>query len=293
MRPRARRERIVTAVRGPRGRYRPWIGPRVMSPVLKPRPSQPIGVREPRPRTAVHQPPTHDRIGFSIHPSIDSSSRTRLTNIPPISHSNQQPRKVACKVVSAHAEPKQIAVAGVAAAAILLDASASLAFTNVPTAAPDASTLYKKVEPERASKTRFDGTEVARLKAQAGKGGGKTAPSPKAASSKSAPASKSTKKKSSKKKSDSSASSGGALAAVVALGGLFAANATRGGDSSSSSGSSKPKPAGGASNADANAKDAQKWIDNWKGSAPAGGADTPEGRAAEAQAWIDAWKAKQ
>ena len=58
-------------------------------------------------------------------------------------------------------------------------------------------------------------------------------------------------------------------------------------------GSSKPKPAGGASNADANAKDAQKWIDNWKGSAPAGGADTPEGRAAEAQAWIDAWKAKQ
>jgi hypothetical protein len=140
---------------------------------------------------------------------------------------------VACKVVSAHAEPKQIAVAGVAAAAILLDASASLAFTNVPTAAPDASTLYKKVEPERASKTRFDGTEVARLKAQAGKGGGKTAPSPKAASSKSAPSSKSSKKKSSKKKSDSSASSGGALAAVVALGGLFAANATRGGDSSS------------------------------------------------------------
>jgi hypothetical protein len=240
----------------------------------------------------VHQPPTHDRIGFSIHPSIDSSSRTRLTNIPPISHSNHQPRKVACKVVSAHAEPKQIAVAGVAAAAILLDASASLAFTNIPTAAPDASTLYKKVEPERASKTRFDGTEVARLKAQAGKGGGKTAPSPKAASSKSAPASKSSKKKSSKKKSDSSASSGGALAAVVALGGLFAANATRGGDSSSS-GSSKPKPAGGASNADANAKDAQKWIDDWKGSAPAGGADTPEGRAAEAQAWIDAWKAKQ
>ena len=261
-----------------------------MSPVLKPRPSQPIGVREPRPRTAVHQPPTHDRIGFSIHPSIDSSSRTRLTNIPPISHSNHQPRTVACKVVSAHAEPKQIAVAGVAAAAILLDASSSLAST----AAPDASTLYKKVEPERASKTRFDGTEVARLKAQAGKGGGKTAPSPKAASSKSAPSSKSSKKKSSKKKSDSSASSGGALAAVVALGGLFAANATRGGDSSSSSGSSgSSKPAGGASNADANAKDAQKWIDNWKGSAPAGGADTPEGRAAEAQAWIDAWKAKQ
>jgi hypothetical protein len=235
--------------------------------------------------------PRSDRIlDPSIHP--DSSSRTRLTNIPPISHSNHQPRKVACKVVSAHAEPKQIAVAGVAAAAILLDASASLAFTNIPTAAPDASTLYKKVEPERASKTRFDGTEVARLKAQAGKGGGKTAPSPKAASSKSAPASKSSKKKSSKKKSDSSASSGGALAAVVALGGLFAANATRGGDSSSS-GSSKPKPAGGASNADANAKDAQKWIDDWKGSAPAGGADTPEGRAAEAQAWIDAWKAKQ
>jgi hypothetical protein len=221
--------------------------------------------------------PRSDRIlDPSIHP--DSSSRTRLTNIPPISHSNHQPRKVACKVVSAHAEPKQIAVAGVAAAAILLDASSSLAST----AAPDASTLYKKVEPERASKTRFDGTEVARLKAQAGKGGGKTAPSPKAASSKSAPASsKSSKKKSSKKKSDSSASSGGALAAVVALGGLFAANATRGGDSSSSSGSSKPKP------------DAQKWIDNWKGSAPAGGADTPEGRAAEAQAWIDAWKAKQ
>ena len=200
---------------------------------------------------------------------------------------------MACKVVSAHAEPKQIAVAGVAAAAILLDASASLVLTNIPTAAPDASTLYKKVEPERASKTRFDGTEVARLKAQAGNGGGKTAPSPKAASSKSAPSSKSSKKKSSKKKSDSSTSSGGALAAVVALGGLFAANATRGVDSSSSSGSSKPKPAGGASNADANAKDAQKWIDNWKGSAPAGGADTPEGRAAEAQAWIDAWKAKQ
>ena len=139
MRPRARRERVVTAARGPRGRYRPWIDPRVMSPVLKPRPSQPIGVREPRPRTAVHQPPTHDRIGFSIHPSIDSSSRTRLTIIPPTSHSNHQPRRVACKVVSAHAEPKQIAVAGVAAAAILLDASSSLASTAAMQLFPMAS----------------------------------------------------------------------------------------------------------------------------------------------------------
>ncbi|ACO62755.1 predicted protein [Micromonas commoda] len=211
-----------------------------------------------------------------------------------------KPRKVACKVVSAHAEPRQIALAGVAAAAVVLDATASLA---APSASMDASALYKKVEPERTAKSRFDGTEVAKLKAN----GGKTAPAPKAAASaskpatasKPAPASKSAPaKKKSSKKTDSQASSGGALAAVVALGGLFAANATRGGDSSSSSSSgSSGSSSGGKSDAAANAAEAQKWIDSWKGSSPApaagAGADTPEGRAAEAQAWIDAWKAKQ
>ena len=69
---------------------------------------------------------------------------------------------MACKVVSAHAEPRQIALAGVAAAAVVLDATASIA---APSASMDASALYKKVEPERASKSRFDGTEVAKLKA--------------------------------------------------------------------------------------------------------------------------------
>ena len=88
----------------------------------------------------------------------------------------RQPRKVACKVVSAHAEPRQIALAGVAAAAVVLDATASIA---APSASMDASALYKKVEPERTAKSRFDGTEVAKLKAN----GGKTAPAPKAAAS--------------------------------------------------------------------------------------------------------------
>ena len=47
--------------------------------------------------------------------------------------------------------------------------------------------------------------------------------------------------------------------------------------------------------ADANAADAQKWIDAWKGgsSGSGSGADTPEARAKEAQSWIDAWKSKR
>ena len=42
------------------------------------------------------------------------------------------------------------------------------------------------------------------------------------------------------------------------------------------------------SDAAANAKDAQKWIDSWKKNAPAAGSDAA-GNAKEAQEWIDAW----
>eukprot|EP00982_Pelagococcus_subviridis_P006600 30198-Pelagococcus_subviridis.AAC.1 len=81
----------------------------------------------------------------------------------------------------------------------------------------------------------------------------------------------------------------GALAAVVAIGALAAAAASRG-PKEASGGSSSSGGAKSASKSDAagNAKDAQQWIDAWKGS----DADlsTPEGRAADAQAWIDNWK---
>ena len=295
------------------GARRP-VGPRAQSRHLRASPPRGSIARGITPRTvrgSSPQPPNRGPVARSAPPADRAS---RLNRQPPIDRArignptipladdppsprntfpSRQPRKVACKVVSAHAEPRQIALAGVAAASLVLDAASAFA---APSAALDASALYKKVEPERASKSRFDGTEVAKLKAN----GGKTAPAPKAGSSsasKAAPASKTTSsssKKKSSKKTDSQASSGGALAAVVALGGLFAANATRGGDSSSSSSSSSGS-SGGKSDAAANAAEAQKWIDSWKGSspAPASGADTPEGRAAEAQAWIDAWKAKQ
>ena len=181
----------------------------------------------------------------------------------------------------------------VSLSALLVGAEASVAM--------DAASLYAKVEPERPQKNRFSGTETGAAKDKAlGKTSSKSAPATKAAAPSKAKSSSTTsaKKKSKSKKTDAQASSAAALAAVVAIGGVVAANATRDGDSGSSSGSgASGSPA--KSDAAANAKDAQKWIDNsdWAKASGAGGAgagaDTPEGRAADAQAWIDAWKKKQ
>ena len=134
----------------------------------------------------------------------------------------------------------KLAVAGAASLSLLAGAVPDALATTSP--ALDASALYQKVEPQRASKSRFAGTEAEALK---NKKLGKAAPAPKASSS-SAPkasASKKAAKKAAKKKDNGG--SAGALAAVVALGGVFAANASRGdgsGSSGSSAGASAAKP---------------------------------------------------
>lgn len=186
---------------------------------------------------------------------------------------------------SSESKPANIAAAGAVSLSLLL-AGADNAL------AMDAASMYKKVEPVREQKSRFAGTEAEALK---NRKLGKTtaAPAVKASASAAKPAAKPAAKKAAKK--DNGGSSG-ALAAVALLGGVFAANATRGGDDDDKS-EKKAAPkaaASGASDADANAADAQKWIDDWKG---AGGAapdeSTPEGRAASAQKWIDEWKKSQ
>ena len=55
-------------------------------------------------------------------------------------------------------------------------------------------------------------------------------------------------------------------------------------------GKAAPADAPAASDADANAAEAQKWIDEWKAGAPPAGTDV-DANAAEAQKWIDEWKA--
>jgi hypothetical protein len=111
----------------------------------------------------------------------------------------------------------KLAVAGAASLSLLAGAVPDALATTSP--ALDASALYQKVEPQRASKSRFAGTEAEALK---NKKLGKAAPAPKASSSApKASASKKAAKKAAKKKDNGG--SAGALAAVVAGGGGLAA----------------------------------------------------------------------
>ncbi|EEH57956.1 uncharacterized protein MICPUCDRAFT_57023 [Micromonas pusilla CCMP1545] len=196
----------------------------------------------------------------------------------PSSLASQRRAAAVCKV-TASGENKTAKLAAATAASIALAISAADAALAASSAAPlSAADLYGKVEPERKKENRFDGTETAALKARMAAGKG-SAPAVKAASKSAAPAPAAKKApaaaaaKKSNKKSDADASSSGASHTLEASGG------------SSSSGGAK---SASKSDAAGNAKDAQQWIDAWKGS----DADlsTPEGRAADAQAWIDNWK---
>ena len=186
-----------------------------------------------------------------------------------------------------------LAVAGAASLSLLAGAVPDALATTSP--ALDASALYQKVEPQRASKSRFAGTEAEALKNK--KLGKASAPAPKAAASTAGSTAKTSKKAAKKaaKKKDNGGSAG-ALAAVVALAGVFVANAScgKGGGSSSGSAASKPAAAAGGDTPAARAASAQAWIDASDfGKSGGAAADTPEGRAADAQKWIDEWKKGQ
>ena len=193
--------------------------------------------------------------------------------------------------------PLKLAVAGAASLSLLAGAVPDALATTSP--ALDAAALYQKVEPPRAAKSRFAGTEAEALKNQ--KLGKASAPAPKASVASTARSTTKTSKQAAKKapKKKDNGGSAGALAAVVALAGVFAANATRGDKGGSSSGSAASAAAKPASAADgdtpaARAASAQAWIDASDfGKSGGVAADTPEGRAADAQKWIDEWQKGQ
>ena len=105
-----------------------------------------------------------------------------------------QPRAVAAAPrAAASAEPQpalKLAVAGAASLSLLAGAVPDALATTSP--ALDASALYQKVEPQRASKSRFAGTEAEALKNK--KLGKASAPAPKAAASTAGSTAKTSKK---------------------------------------------------------------------------------------------------
>ena len=82
--------------------------------------------------------------------------------------------------------------------------------------------------------------------------------------------------------------------AVVALGGAPPRTPRAGTAAASGSSAGPPSAAGRRGDTPARAASAQAWIDASDfGKSGGGAADTPEGRAADAQKWIDAWKKGQ
>ena len=188
---------------------------------------------------------------------------------------------------SAESKPANVAAAGAVSLSLLL-AGADNAL------AMDAASMYKQVEPAREQKSRFAGTEAEALKNRT-LGKTTTAPARRPRPSlprgeaRGKPAKPAAKPRQEAAKDDAATQAPSppwrSSAASSPPTPLAVATTTK-------EKKAAPKTAAsGASDADANAADAQKWIDNWKGAERLGGRVHPEARATSAQKWIDDWKA--